>query len=63
MSEAKQLPAQIVKNNHHSNVAELIALCAEIGTPKSLEYAKKAFKSSTVSLYMFKFFDQGVLYC
>ncbi|PSS01425.1 Pentatricopeptide repeat-containing protein [Actinidia chinensis var. chinensis] len=59
MNEAKQLHAQIIKNNHHSNVAKLIAFCAEIGTPESLEYVKKAFESSAVSLYMFNSWIRG----
>ncbi|KAF7151498.1 hypothetical protein RHSIM_Rhsim02G0027300 [Rhododendron simsii] len=62
MKEVKQLHAQVTKkglsNSRSSGITKLISLCAEIATPESLEYAKKAYElfegdeSNRVSLYM-----------
>ncbi|KAI8566293.1 hypothetical protein RHMOL_Rhmol02G0029000 [Rhododendron molle] len=62
MKEVKQLHAQITKkglsNSHNTGITKVISSSAEIATPESLEYAKKAYElyendvTGTVSLYM-----------
>ncbi|KAI8566294.1 hypothetical protein RHMOL_Rhmol02G0029100 [Rhododendron molle] len=69
MNEVKQSHAQITRKglNHTrpTELTKLISSCAEIATPQSLEYARKANElyegdvSSTVSLYMLNSLIKG----
>ncbi|XP_058193521.1 pentatricopeptide repeat-containing protein At3g22690-like [Rhododendron vialii] len=70
MKEVKQLQAQITKkglSHRPMSYSKLISSCADIATPESLEYAKKAYElferdgRSRVSLYMLNSLIRG--YC
>ena len=68
MSELKQLHSHFTKkglSHSPSSMSKLIAACAQMGTPKSLEYARKAFElynedeGSTGSLFMYNSLIRG----
>ncbi|XP_052189535.1 pentatricopeptide repeat-containing protein At3g22690 [Diospyros lotus] len=68
MDDIKQLHAQIAKRGfkgHRSALTKLLAQCAEMATPESLEYARKAFElveyceSGKGSIYMFNSLIRG----
>ncbi|KAA8548666.1 hypothetical protein F0562_000350 [Nyssa sinensis] len=68
MNEVKQLHVHITKkgvSQSPTTVTNLIAACAEMATPESLEYARKAFElfkddeQSTDTLYMFNSLIRG----
>ncbi|XP_059625053.1 pentatricopeptide repeat-containing protein At3g22690 [Cornus florida] len=65
-SELKQLHAQVAKkgllSHNPSTLTKLITACAEIATPESLKYAKKAFDNGGTSpdtLYRFNSLIRG----